>query len=110
MSQILNVDKRGLWRLVNRKFKGLIHHYHVLAIITILFDEIVKDLKEGKVLRILNLGNITLKKMGPRYYHNVRQRKMVYSEGYKILRFSLSSKIRKKIFENLDVDKTLKGD
>jgi nucleoid DNA-binding protein len=105
----LNVDKRTLWQYVNRKFKGIIHHYHVLAVITILFEEMISDLKQGKQIDIFNLGTLSLKQMKPRQYHDVRHRRMMHAQGRRVLRFSLSSKIRKKLCDNLDIDKTLKG-
>ena len=107
--QYLSVDKRILWQYVNKKFKGIIHHYKVLAIITILFDEIIKDLKQNKKIVIFNFGTLSLKKMKPRRYHSVIFRQIMFAEGRRVLRFSLSSKIRKKLCLNLDIDKTLKG-
>ena len=109
MSLPLNVDKRTLWQFINRKFRGVIHHYHVLAVITILFEEMISDLKQGKSIEIFNLGTISLKQMKSRKYHNVRHRQMMFAPGRKVLRFSLSNKIRKKLCDNLDIDKTLKG-
>lgn len=105
-----SVSKRHLWRFVNRKIKRLIHHYHVSAVITILFEEMVKDLKQGKAIRVANLGTITLKPTKPRWYHNVRLRKMVLSPGYRVMRFVLAPTIHKKLIEFLDLDKTLKDE
>jgi nucleoid DNA-binding protein len=109
MSPPLSVDKRTLWQIVNRKFKGIIHHYHVLAVITILFEEMIKDLRQNKPIEIFNFGTLSLKQMKSRRYHDVRLRRMMHAKGQRVLRFSLSSKIRKKLCDNLDIDKTLKG-
>lgn len=98
-----------LWHYVNLKIRRIVHHYHVFSVISILFEEMVADLKQGKEIRIFNFGTLSLKKMKPRLYHNVRERKFMYTEGYRILRFSLSNKIRKKLCQHLDIDKTLKG-
>lgn len=105
----LSVDRRILWKYVNRKFKGVIHHYHVLAVINILIDEMLEDLKRGKQIKIFNFGTLSLKQMKPRQYHNVRLHQFVYTPGHRVLRFTLSDKIRKKLFKHLDIDKTLKG-
>lgn len=110
MSNDLSVNKRTLWRYVNRKMHRLIHHYHVFAIITILFEEMIKDLISGKEIRIFNFGTLSLKNMKPRRYHDVTQRRVVLSKGHRILRFTLAPQIRKKLCERLDLDKTLRND
>lgn len=106
----ISISKRDLWRYVNRKIKRLVHHYHVFAVITILFEEMIKDLKQGKSIKIINLGTIALNPTKPRWYHNVRLRQMVLSPGYRVMRFVLAPPIHKKIIEFLDLDKTLKGE
>ena len=105
-----SVSKRDLWRYVNRKIKRMAHYYDVFAVISILFEEMVKDLKQGKSIRIANLGTISLQPTKPRWYHNVRLRKMVLSPGYRVMRFVLAPTIHKKLIQFLDLDKTLKDD
>jgi nucleoid DNA-binding protein len=73
-----------------------------------LFDELIKDLNNGKDIKIVNFGTISLKQMKPRRYHDVRYNKVLQSNGNKILRFSLVTKIRKKICDFLDIDRTFK--
>jgi nucleoid DNA-binding protein len=102
-----SISKRDLWRYVNRKIKRLLHRYHVLAVINILFEEILKDLRQGKSIKIVNLGTITLQPTKPRWYHNVRLRQMVLSPGHRIMRFLLAPSIHKKLVSFLDLDKTL---
>lgn len=106
----LSINKRILWRYVNRKLKRLVHHYHVFSIITILFDEMLKDLVRGKSIKIFNFGKLTLKQMKPRKYFDVRFQKVMQSKGHKILRFNLAPAFRKKLVDHLDLDKTLKDD
>jgi len=103
-----SVDKRSLWHYVNRKIRHMIHYHHVLSVITILFEEILVDLKAGKSIEIFNFGTLSLKKMKPRRYHNVVSRQLTYANGHYVLRFSLSNKIRKQLCHHLDIDKTLK--
>jgi nucleoid DNA-binding protein len=105
-----NISKRVFWRYVNVKIKHIIHNYHVFSIITILFEEILKDLKQGKEVKIFNFGILSLNDTKPRMYHDIHKRQVVLSKGRKILKFKLSRKVRKKMIENLDIDKTLKGD
>lgn len=110
MNQDVSVDKRKLWRYVNLKINRLIHHYHVFSIISILFDEMLQDLKQGKSIKIFNLGTLSLKQMKPRKYYDVRYQKVMVSEGHKILRFTLAPSLRKKMVDRLDLDKTLGND
>jgi nucleoid DNA-binding protein len=110
MTNDLSIDKRALWRYVNKKIKHIIHHHHVFSVLTILFDEIIKDLKRGKDIRIVNFGTFKLKDLKPRRYFDVVHQRIMLSEGHRILRFILAPLIRKKLVRHLDLDKTLKGD
>lgn len=105
-----SISKRNLWRYINRKIKRTIHHYHVFSVIAILFEEIIKDLKIGKEIKIVNLGTLSLRKTKPRLYHNVKYKKVMLSKGYRLLKFSLAAKIRKKLRAHVDLDKTFKDD
>ena len=106
----ISINKRMLWQYVNLKIKRTIHYYHVFGVITILFDEMIKDLKNNQLIRIFNFGTLFLKEMKPRRYYDVKQRKVLLSKGYRILRFRLNPRINKKIRALLNIDKTLKGD
>lgn len=103
-----SINRRILWQYVNKKINRLIHHYHVLSVIEILFDEIMKDLKQGKSVKVFNFGTLSLKKTKPRKYYNVVHKQVMESKGYKILKFILAPKFRKKLCQHLDIDKTLK--
>lgn len=104
----LSISKRDLWHYVNRKIKRLIHHYHVFSVISILFEEMVNDLRAGKEIKIANLGTLVLKNTPPRRYHDVRYHKMMESPGHRIMRFFLAKPIRKKLCNSLDLDVKLK--
>lgn len=106
----LSISKRELWRYVNRKIKRLIHHYHVFSVITILFEEMIKDLQDGKKIKIANFGTLLLKDTLPRRYHDVRFHKVMQSPGYRIIRLFLAKPIRKKLCDSLDLDKKLGDD
>lgn len=105
-----SINKRRLWRYVNRKIDNIINHAHVLSVISILFEEMLKDLKSGKEIKINNLGTLLLWKTKPRRYHNVRFHQIMQSESHYILRFKLATPIRKKLRSMLDIDKTFKDD
>lgn len=105
-----SISKRMLWHYVNKKINRTIHHSHVLSIISILFEEIIEDLKAGKELNIHNFGKLSLNQTKPRVYYNVVYQKLMLSKGRKILKFSLSPLVRKKIVNFIDIDKTFGGD
>jgi len=106
----ISISKRILWRFINKKLDHKIHHYHVFSIITILFDEILNDLKSGKDIKIFNFGTLSLDKTKPRLYFDIVRKKKILSAGNKILKFLLAPKIRKNIKDNLDIDLTFNGD
>ena len=98
-----SISKRKLWHYVNLMIHRTIHHYHVFSVISILFDEILIELKNKGQLKINNLGILTLKKMKPRSYFNIIEQKVMRAEGNRILRFTLAPLIRKKIVSHLDI-------
>jgi nucleoid DNA-binding protein len=106
----LSIDKRKLWQYVNLKINRIIHHYHVLSVVTILFDEMLKDLRQGKLIKIFNFGTFVMKTMKPRRYFDVRFQKVMLSPGHRILRFIMVKPLRKKLVSHLDLDRTLKND
>jgi len=105
-----SIDKRRLWRYVNQKINRMIHHAHVLSVITILFEELLKDLKEGKEIKIHNLGTISLEQTKPRKYHDVRLGRVMQGKSHRILRFRLAPVFHKKLRSLLDIDKTFQDD
>ncbi len=102
MNNDQSINKKLLWQYVNRKIKRIIHHYHVFSILTILFDEMIKDLKRGKSIKIFNFGKLELKNLKPRRYFDVRHQKVMQADGHRILRFTLAPPIRKKLVDYLD--------
>jgi len=79
-------------------------------VISILFEEMVRDLKAGKEIKIVNLGTLVLKDTPPRKYHDVRFQQVMESPGHRVMRLFLAKPIRKKLCESLDLDKKVKGD
>lgn len=104
------ISKRTFWRYVNIKINRVIHHYHVFAVISILFDEIISDLISGKQIKIFNFGTLYLKSTNPRKYYDVRFNKIMESGGNKIMKFSLSNKFKKKLIKYVSLDEIKKGD
>lgn len=97
-----SINKRDFWRFVNRKLNRRFNHSHVFSVISILFEEMIKDLKEEKPIKIFNFGVLSLKKTKPRRYFDVNHQKVMLSKGHRILRFTLSPIIKKKLCKQLD--------
>lgn len=104
------ISKKIFWRFVNKKINRAIHHYHVFAVISLLFEEIVKDLLSNKKIKIFNFCTISLEKNNPKKYFDVRFQKIMISKGSNLIKIELSKKLKKKLVNSLDVDATLLGD
>ena len=87
---------------MNKKIKRVIHHYHVFSVITILFDEIIRELVHTGHIKIHNFGTLALNTLKPRKYYNVIHQQVMESKGHRILRFTLAPLVRKKIVAHLD--------
>lgn len=106
MTESLSIDRKKFWHYVNVKLKRLINFSHVFSIIIILFEEMIKDLVAGKELKIFNFGKLVLKKQNSKKYFDVRYQKVMECKGNKILKFNLAPKLKKKLYKNIDIDKT----
>ncbi len=101
----IEITKRDFWRLVNKKINRSINSHHVINVISILFEEMANDLKDGKEINIFNFGTISLKKTKPRKYVHIISKNILESAGRKLLKFKVSKKFKKKILERVLVDK-----
>lgn len=101
----IEITKRDFWRYINKKIKKIVHHQHVLNIISILFEEMILDLKNDKEIKIFNLGTLFLQKNNSKKYYDVRFQKIMESKPAKILKFVPSKKFKKKLVSRIDLDK-----
>lgn len=102
------VDKRALWRLVNKRINRVVHSYHVFSVISILFEEMISDLKAGKKIKIFNFCTLSLNlnNNGEKIrYMNIFTREIQESNSRKKLKFKIAPKFKNKIIKFLDVDK-----
>jgi nucleoid DNA-binding protein len=104
-----SISKKILWRYVNKKLNYSIHHYHVFSVISILFEELVKDWSAGKEIMINNFGTFVLQQMPNRHYHDFRDGTIKLGTGHKLLHMFLSDKLKKKLTKHLDIEDTWKG-
>lgn len=101
-----SISRTILWRYVNKKLKHKIHYHHILSIINILFDEIIIDLKEKKEIKIKNFGSLILKDYKSRKYFDIVRKKVMTSKKFRLLKFNISKKLKKKLVSDLDFVKT----
>ena len=104
--QSKNVDKRFLVQYVSKKLHGTIPLYHISAVISFLFDELIEELRAGSIITIGKFGKFFLKHLRIRRYHDVIERKIKMTEGTKTLRFQLHKDIQKILTNSLDIAKT----
>jgi len=100
------INKEKIIKYIQKKMKGVIKSYKVISIINILFEEIQLDLKSGKKIQINNFGTLELITWKPKRFWNYVTKKFEICKSRKNLKFSLERKLRDKLFENLDIDKT----
>jgi len=93
MSQSYN--KKSLWLMITRKINHSIHRLHVMSIISILIDEMTKELKSGGEIKIPNFGTLRLNDLKPKKIRSISTNKIKFARRTKSLRFRLSKKISK---------------
>src|SRR5208337_4795382 len=103
-----NTHKYQLCAAISQKLEHKIDERHIMNIIAILLEEIMKDiLKKGKFF-IGNFGRFILERMSPRKYFNFQTGRVEQSVGNNILRFKLTKKLKRKILDNIDIARTFK--
>jgi nucleoid DNA-binding protein len=103
-----NITKTFLCYYIRVKIKYKVESKHVLAVVSILFDEMIKDLKNGKIINIYNFGKLRLKQMKPRTYFHIVHRKLMHADGKKLLRFNLHRNLKTKLRNLLDLERFVK--
>ena len=79
-----------------------VHQLHILAVITILIDEIRKDLLDGKIIKIQNFGTFKLKQTNSRTFKSVVTNNIETSQQKNKLELKLTPKLARFISENID--------
>jgi nucleoid DNA-binding protein len=87
-------DKHKIWSSIHKKLKH-IRRQHIISVVSILIDELVKELKIGGNIKITNFGVLKLKNYKPRIIPNVVLGKLNITKASKSLRLKLSRKLSK---------------
>lgn len=98
------VDKRQLYAYVSKRIEHVINDRHVIAVINIMFEEMVKDLKAGVPIQIVHFGILSLPfPKASRKYWDFRFQKVMTAPGTRKLDFSLTERLSKKLRSILDM-------
>ena len=88
---------------VSKKVEYTVNKLHIFAIINILIDEMVKELKSGKSINIEGFGTFCINNLKPKKIRSVYSNKIKFAQKTKALRFKLSKDLEKYL-----VEKTIK--
>ena len=91
----MNQNKSTLWVLITKKINYSVHRLHVRTIVRILIEELIKDLKQGKEIKIINFGIFKLKDLKPKKIRSVSTKKIKFVKRTKSLRLKLTRTISK---------------
>lgn len=100
------LNKIKLAHYVNSVVSGTTY-FKCLSIITILFEEIVSDLQEGKKVRIHHLCAFRVKKNSAKVFINLYGESTYVPES-KTLKVKINEKFSRKLAPLIDIDKTFK--
>jgi nucleoid DNA-binding protein len=91
----MKYNKKTLWRLIVKNANKKVHSLHIISILNILIEEIVKELKLGNNIEIKNFGTLKVNKIKPKKILAVNTREITFIKSIKLLRFTLSKEIAK---------------
>lgn len=103
-----NINQSDLINWTKLKIK-FIKFSHIQSVISLMLDEISKDLEKNKTLKIYNLGEIFYSPPVPKKIFNVVSQQVKFTPGRPKFKFKIYKKIRRKLLKMLDLDKTFEG-
>jgi nucleoid DNA-binding protein len=93
------ISKYNFLKYVSKKSGYTIHKLHIFAIINILIDEMIKELKTGKPIKIEGFGTFHLNSLKPKKIRSVYSKKIKFAQKTKSLRFKLTKDLSKYLIE-----------
>lgn len=99
------IDRKCFHKYVYRRMGRKIQQLDVVAVIEILFEEIIEDLIKGISFNFGNYGKLSVKKMPNKRHFNKFTKQFQISEGKKHMRFYLNKKFVKFFNSFLDLEK-----
>jgi nucleoid DNA-binding protein len=96
------MNKRQLWLLIIKELNHCVHNAHILSVINILLDEMVKELLFGNEIKIINFGTFYIKRIKPKRIKSVASGNITTTKGTNAIRFRLSHKLARELEEGKD--------
>lgn len=100
------LNKQKLIKRISKELKQTIELKHITAVVSILFEEIARDLLENQKIRIKHFGNFFLKQTKEKRHMNIATREIDTHPSRKKLRFEIAEKLRIFLINHLDVENT----
>lgn len=105
-----SITLRMLCNFVHNKIRMNVPNHQVVSVVSVLFDEILKDLKKKKTVRIFNFGKLYFQENEPKKYFDLFKQAVCISSKKRQLKFELQPRFKKYFNKKLDIDKILKND
>ena len=71
-----SINRAFLIKFIHDKVSVILKAEHVLNVIVLLFDELIKDLNDDKKITITNFGCIYLQKTNPKLYFDIVEKRL----------------------------------
>ena len=88
-------NKTTLWKFVSKQINHKIHRLHVMSVVSILLEELIRELKLGNKINIGNFGTFELRELRPKKVRNIATKQIKFVGKTKALRLKLSKKLLK---------------
>ncbi len=102
----MKIKKKYLAQVVSNKLDIEIDRRHIISIITILFEEIVKDIFTKGHFIIGNFGKFIFGRSPSRKFFNFQTGQVEQSVGNNILKFKLNEQLKRDILKQIDIERT----
>ena|SRR5208282_3864256 len=99
------MTKKQLWLLIVKTLNHNVHNAHILSIINILIDELVKELMDGKDIRIVNFGTFYIKTIKPKQIKNISSGNITTTKETSAIRFRLSRTLARELEKDIEEDR-----
>lgn len=93
-------NKHSLWIMITKKIDHGVHRLHVASVVSILIDEMIKELKRGGSINIHNFGTFVLNDLKPKKIRSIHTNQIKFAKRTKALRFKLTRKIKRYLSRN----------
>ena len=105
MPKAKSMSRVGLLRDVSKRTNYIVNYHHVSSVITILFEEMLKDLLADKKIQVIGFGMFKTKITKSHRYYNFYHKKMMMAASYRRIKLKLTFKLLKKLSRLWDLDK-----